>query len=114
MRKIIRLTESDLTRIVKRVISEQNNKTPTYNNPLCNNMTGSAGTGTETKYKACVWKDQYATYIKLSDEKGSGLVQATGEDFTKAYPSFVQKIYSKLPGKSVGIDLPVPLNPDQQ
>ena len=114
MGKIVRLTESDLNRIVRRVIKEQNNKTPTYNNPLCNNMTGSAGTGTATNYKACVWKDQFATYIKLTDESGVVLVQANAEDFTRAYPLFVQKINSKIPGKSIGIDLPIPLNPDQQ
>lgn len=39
MKRIIRLTESDLTRIVKRVISEQNNYDPKVTSTQCINST---------------------------------------------------------------------------
>lgn len=86
---------------------------PTYQNPLCNSSTGTGGTGTNTPYKVCVWKDQFSTHIKLTDTaKGTILASVFAEDFVKANTLFFDKVAEVLPGKRIGIELPMPINPD--
>ena len=113
MKKTIRLTESELIKLVKKIINEQQPKTaPTSQNPLCNSKTGTAGSGSETEYKVCVWKDQFATYIKLVDNKGQVLVQVYAQDFNTVLKQFFDKVAKDLQGKKIGVDLPMPINPD--
>ena len=123
--KIRHIQESNL-RLEKRMLSEQVNppatsgtteqpakQQPTSQNPLCNSSTGTAGTGTKTPYMVCVWKDQFATYIKLTDiAKGTILASVYDQDFVKANTQFFDKVDSVLPGKRIGVDLPMPINPD--
>jgi len=123
--KIRHIQEANL-RLEKRMLSEQVNppvtsgtttqptkQQPTYQNPLCNSSTGTAGTGTKTPYIACVWKDQFATYIKLTDiNTGSIIGQVYDQNFEKATPKFFDMVSQKLPEKKIGIDLPMPINPD--
>lgn len=86
---------------------------PTSQNPLCNSNTGTGGTGTKTPYMVCVWKDQFATYIKLTDTtKGTTLISVNEQNFAKANTLFFDKVDAVLPGKRIGIDLPMPINPD--
>jgi hypothetical protein len=123
--KIRHIQEANL-RLEKRMLSEQVNppvtsgtttqptkQQPTARNPLCNSSTGTAGTGTKTPYMACVWKDQFATYIKLTDiNTGVTIGQVYDQNFVKANPKFFDMVSEKLPGKKIGIDLPMPINPD--
>jgi hypothetical protein len=123
--KIRHIQESNL-RLEKRMLSEQVNppatsgtteqpakQQPTSQNPLCNSSTGTGGTGTKTPYMVCVWKDQFATYIKLTDTaKGTTLASVYDQDFVKANTQFFDKVDSVLPGKRIGVDLPMPINPD--
>ena len=123
--KIRHIQESNL-RLEKRMLSEQVNppvtsgttaqptkQQPTSQNPLCNSSTGTAGTGTKTPYMVCVWKDQFATYIKLTDiSKGTILASVYEQNFAKANTLFFDKVDAVLPGKRIGIDLPIPINPD--
>ena len=127
--KIRHIEEANL-RLEKRMLSEQVNppvtsgatsgtttqptkQQPTSQNPLCNSSTGTGGTGTKTPYMACVWKDQFATYIKLTDiNTGSTILQVYDQNFAKATPKFFDMVSEKLPGKKIGIDLPMPINPD--
>jgi len=123
--KIRHIQEANL-RLEKRMLSEQVNppatsgttaqptkQQPTSQNPLCNSSTGTAGTGTKTPYMACVWKDRFATYIKLTDiNKGVDIVNVFDQNFEKATPKFFDMVSEKLPGKKIGVDLPMPINPD--
>jgi hypothetical protein len=125
--KIRHIQESNL-RLEKRMLSEQVNppatsgttaqptkQQPTSQNPLCNSSTGTAGTGTKTPYMVCVWKDQFATHIKLTDiSKGTILASVYEQNFAKANTLFFDKVDAVLPGKRIGIDLPTPINPDNQ
>ena len=123
--KIRHIQEANL-RLEKRMLSEQVNppattgtttqptkQQPTSQNPLCNSNTGTGGTGTKTPYMVCVWKDQFATYIKLTDTtKGTTLISVNEQNFAKANTLFFDKVDTVLPGKRIGIDLPMPINPD--
>jgi hypothetical protein len=82
-------------------------------NPLCNSNTGTGGTGTKTPYMVCVWKDVFATYVKLTDTTtGKILAQVYDQDFQKASSKFFSKVGEVLPDKKIGIDLPMPITPD--
>ena len=85
---------------------------PTYNKPLCNNKTGTGGTGTETEYNACVYKIGDAVVITMKDKNGAQVAGGNGQDFNSAYRQLVGQT-DKL-GKTIGKDLPMPINPDQQ
>ena len=94
------------------LINEQDG---TSKNPLCNSKTGTGGSGTETDYIVCVWKDQFATYIKLTEiQTGTIIAQSNGSDFTNTYKTFVKKLDQKLSDKTIGKELPIPINPDNQ
>jgi len=85
----------------------------TSENPLCNSNTGTGGTGTKTPYMVCVWKDVFATYVKLTDTTtGKILAQVYDQDFQKASSKFFSKVGEVLPDKKIGIDLPMPITPD--
>ena len=125
--KIRHIQEAN-SRLEKRMLSEQVNppvtsgttsqptkQQPTSQNPLCNSSTGTDGTGTKTPYMVCVWKDQFATYIKLTDiAKGTTLVSVNEQNFAKANTLFFDKVDEALPGKRIGVDLPMPINPDNE
>ena len=84
----------------------------TSENPLCNSNTGTDGTGSKTPYMVCVWKDVFATYVKLTDiTTGKILVQVYDQDFPKASSKFFSKVGEVLPDKKIGIDLPTPITP---
>ena len=124
-RKLTVIQEAN-SRLEKRYLGEQVNppastgtttqptkQQPTSQNPLCNSSTGTGGTGTKTPYTACVWKDQFATYIKLTDTNtGSVILQVNDQNFVNATPKFFDMVSEKLPGKKIGIDVPMPINPD--
>ena len=108
------LSENEKLNIQKMygLINEQDG---TSKNPLCNSKTGTGGSGTETDYNVCVWKDQFATYIKLTEKQtGKIIAQSNGSDFTNTYKSFVKKLDQKLSDKTIGKELPIPINPDNQ
>ncbi len=127
--KIRHIQESN-QRLQNRLLNEQvpnqtttgatpNNTTlkPTYNKPLCNNMTGTYGTGVETPgFKSCVYmlgpgKDRY---IDLRDGSGRVLVSVGGGDFAEAYKNFVSKVKISYPDKTIGKELPIPIDPDNE
>jgi hypothetical protein len=124
-RKLTVIQEAN-SRLEKRYLGEQVNppvtsgataqpakQQPTSQNPLCNSNTGTGGTGTKTPYMVCVWKNRFATYIKLTDStKGTVLFQVYDENFEKVSPQYFQKVAEVLPGKRIGIELPMPINPD--
>ena len=88
---------------------------PTSQNPLCNSSTGTGGTGTNTPYKVCVSSlPQFGMVsITLTDTaKGTILASVNAEDFVKANTLFFDKVAKVLPGKRIGIELPMPINPD--
>jgi hypothetical protein len=85
---------------------------PTSDKPLCNNKTGTGGTGTETEYNACVYKIGDAVVITMKDKNGAQVAGGNGQDFNSAYRQLVGQT-DKL-GKTIGKDLPIPINPDQQ
>ena len=106
------LSENEKINIQKMygLINEQDG---TSKKPLCNSKTGTGGTGTETDYIVCVWKDQIATYIKLTEKQtGKIITQSYSSDFTKTYKSFVEKLDKTLSNKTIGKELPIPINPD--
>ena len=90
---------------------------PTHAKPLCNNMSGTYGTGVETPdFKACVYmigpgKDRY---IDLRDASGNVLVSVGGADFGEAYNEFVSKVKNSYPDKTIGKELPIPIDPDNE
>jgi|10_taG_2_1085330.scaffolds.fasta_scaffold54583_5 hypothetical protein len=109
--KVRRLNESDIQRIVKRVLNEQ--LSPTYQNPLCNDMTGTYGTGTKTKFKVCVYKMGPLYTIDLRDSNDKVLMSpGGGETMEKATQVFYAGVDKKYPGKTLGIDFPIPIDPD--
>jgi len=89
---------------------------PTYDKPLCNNMSGTYGSGVETPdFKTCVYRNGGTTIIQLKDTaKGTILASAYGEDFSKANTLFFNKVAEALPGKRLGIELPMPIDPDNE
>ena len=110
----IKLSENEKINIQKMygLINEQDG---TYKNPLCNTKSGTGGTGYETDYRVCVWKDPYQTYIKLTKkETNEIIVQSSGSDFNSSMKSFFSKLDQKLSGKTIGKELPTPINPDNQ
>ena len=102
-------------RLEGRYLVEQSTpqKQGTSANPLCNSSTGTGGTGTKTPYMVCVWKDVFGTYVKLTETTtGKILVQVNDTDFQKASSKFFNKVGEVLPDKKIGIDLPMPITPD--
>jgi hypothetical protein len=73
---------------------------------------GQGGTGTETEYTACVYKVSDTVVIQIKDKNGSQVAGGNGQDFNSAYIQLVGQT-DKL-GKTIGKDLPMPINPDQQ
>lgn len=111
------LSENEKLNIQKMygLINEQDgtSKNPTYDKPLCNNKTGTGGTGTETEYNACVYKiGNMIVQITMKDKNGAQVAGGNGQDFNSAYRQLVGQT-DKL-GKTIGKDLPMPINPDQQ
>ena len=127
--KIRHIQESN-QRLENRLLNEQttpqtttgttpNNTTlkPTYTKPLCNNMSGTYGTGVETPgFKTCVYALDAgkARYIDLRDDSGKVLVSTGGGDFGAAYKEFVSKVKIFYPDKTIGKELPIPIDPDNE
>ena len=87
---------------------------PTYQNPLCNNMTGTYGTGSETTFKSCVYKIGPSFMIDLRDSNGVVLFSDGGNTFADAYKTYVSRAKQSYPDKTVGKDLPIPVDPDNE
>lgn len=87
---------------------------PTRQNPLCNNMSGTYGTGSETNFKACVHKIGPSFMIELKDVKGNVLFSDGGSTFADAMKTYFSKAAQFYPDQKVGTDLPMPVNPDDE
>jgi len=94
MKKIVKLTESDLARIVRRVINEQ--KTHPRDNPLWSELTGYvSGTGPYVK--------QYTPNQKLiiSDGESDYIITKTKTISEQtAYERFLDKKHGQIPANS--------------
>jgi len=86
---------------------------PTYDNPLCNNMTGSYGSGSETSFKACVYKIGPSFAIDLRDGS-TVLFSDGGSNFAEAYQAYVSQSKKLYPDKMIGRDLPIPIDPSNE
>ena len=94
-------------------VPEVNQIKPTHQKPLCNNMSGTYGTGKETEFKVCVYKVGPSSYvIELRDSNDKKLFTDGGDTWIQASESYFKHIDEKYPGKVVGIDLPVPIDPE--
>jgi len=100
----------------KRVLNEQEKQIkPTYKKPLCNDMSGTYGTGKETEFKSCVYKVGPSSYvIELRDSNDKKLFTDGGDTWDSAVKSYFKHIDEKYPDKMVGKDLPTPINPDEE
>ena len=86
MKKIVRLTESDLTRLVKRVILEQDSTgtDATPSNEFCSQ---------NAEFKVCTIKGDELIYIYLYDKQGKLLTKSPGGyDFNEAKSDFENMI----------------------
>jgi hypothetical protein len=96
---------------------EEKKLNPTYQKPLCNNMSGTYGTGKETEFNACVYKIGPSSYvIELRDKNGNKIFTDGGDTWSNAVNSYFNNKDKReeLKGKKVGIDLPTPINPDDE
>ncbi len=86
MKKIVRLTESDLTRLVKRVILEQDSTgtDATPSNKFCSQ---------NEEFEVCTIKRDEFIYIYLYDKQGKPLMKSSGGyDFNEAKSDFENMI----------------------
>jgi len=100
----------------KRMLNEQEEKQikPTHQKPLCNDMSGSFGTGKKTEFKVCVYKLGPSYVIELRDSNDKKLFSDGGVTWNEAVKSYYTNIDKQYPDKKVGIDLPIPINPDEE
>ena len=114
MGRIEKLKREAINEANVRVLGEQEVKQikPTYQKPLCNDMTGTYGTGKKTEFKVCVYMVGPSSYvIELRDSNEKKLFTDGGDTWDKAVKSYFKHIDEKYPGKVVGNDLPTPIDP---
>jgi len=111
MGRLDKLKREAMEEANRMVLNEQ--LSPTYQNPLCNDMTGTYGTGTKTEFKVCVYKMGPLYTIDLRDSNDKVLMSpGGGETMEKAIQVFSAGVDKKYPGKTLGIDFPIPIDPD--
>ena len=81
MKKIVRLTESDLVRLVKRIINEQGSQSPLIDYIKKNGFTQFTPTDTREKWKSEHWAERLGLTQSLSFKNKSGAFIITDGSF---------------------------------
>lgn len=81
MKKIVKLTESDLVRLVKRIINEQGSQSPLIDYIKKNGFTQFTPTDIREKYKSEHWAERLGLTQSLSFKNKSGAFIITDGSF---------------------------------